>query len=99
MKDMALKDKRIFEMIHAESRRQIQKWGIQDYSPFEWLAFLTEEMGELSEAIQNHEYHAGLQTEVVKEAIQTATLAVKIAEMYLNKELHDLPIQKKIGHQ
>jgi NTP pyrophosphatase (non-canonical NTP hydrolase) len=82
MKDLQLTHPDLFEMVKAESLRQIRKWGIQDRDPFEWLAFTTEEVGELSEAICEWEYRGGLQSNVVKEAIQTATLCLKIAEMF-----------------
>lgn len=85
MEDLLLKDKRIFEMVMEENNRQLNKWGIQDRSPFEWLAYTTEELGELSEAISEYVYRGGLQSAVVKEAIQSATLCLKIAEMFLNK--------------
>ena len=74
-------------MVRDESLRQIQKWGIQDRHPFEWLAYLTEEQGELAKAISEFEYKKGLQSEVVNEAIQTATLSLKIAEIFLNLEV------------
>ncbi len=70
-------------MIEEESLRQISKWGIQDRNPFEWLAYLTEETGELSWAISEKFYRDGLVSNVIKEAIQVATLSLKIAEIYL----------------
>lgn len=82
MKDQELKDPRIFEMVQEENRRQVEKWGIQDRSAFEWLCFLSEEHGELAEAIAENYYRRGSLEDVVKEAIQVATLALKIAEMY-----------------
>ncbi len=60
------------------------KWGIQDRTSFEWLTFLAEEVGELAEAINEYEYRGGLSVSVFKEAIQVATLALKIAEMSRN---------------
>lgn len=87
MKDLQLKDERIYRMVRDESIRQILKWGIQDRHPFEWLAYLTEEQGELAKAISEFEYRKGLQSEVVNEAIQTATLSLKIAEIFLNLEV------------
>ena len=84
MKDLQLCDERIFDSIRGESLRQIEKWGVQDRSPFEWLAYLTEEIGELSKAISENQYRKGWHIDVVSEAIQCATLAAKIAEMYLN---------------
>lgn len=89
MKDLLLKDKRIFEMVMEENNRQVTKWGVQDRHPFEWLAYTTEEIGELSEAILECVYRGGLQSAVVNEAIQSATLLLKIAEMFLNRQTLD----------
>ena len=68
--------------IQNENERQLLKWGIQTHSPFEWLTYTTEELGELAQAISEHEYRDGTKEAVVKEAIQVATLALKIAEMF-----------------
>lgn len=88
MKDLQLFDGRIPQMIQEEGKRQVKKWGAQRRSPFEWMSYLTEEVGELSRAIQEYEYweapHPSPVGPVVNEAIQVATLAAKIAEMYLN---------------
>jgi NTP pyrophosphatase (non-canonical NTP hydrolase) len=49
-----------------------------------WMTNLTEEAGELAEAITEQEHgnvNANL-SDVRKEAIQVATLALKIVEMY-----------------
>jgi NTP pyrophosphatase (non-canonical NTP hydrolase) len=83
MKDCLLKDPRIFEMVMEENNRQVRKWGIQDRDQFEWLAYTTEELGELSNAISEYTYRDGLQSSVIKEAIQTATLCLKIAEIFM----------------
>jgi NTP pyrophosphatase (non-canonical NTP hydrolase) len=69
--------------ILKENDRQLWKWGTQKRTPPEWLMYLGEEYGELCEAVAEFEYRKGLQKNIVKEAIQTATLALKIAEMYL----------------
>ncbi len=68
--------------LQAENNKQIRKWGIQTHHIMEWLAFTTEELGELSQAISEHYYRKGKAKKVYYEAIQTATLALKIAEMY-----------------
>jgi NTP pyrophosphatase (non-canonical NTP hydrolase) len=83
MRDRALVEKSIFEMIKTENCRQIRKWGVQDRTPFEWLAILTEEVGELSRAIIEYAFSGGIQGSIVQEAIQVATRAAKIAEMSL----------------
>ncbi len=67
--------------VWKEHRRQLEKWGRQNRILFEWLAYITEELGELSEAISEYEYRDGDKDNIVKEAIQVATLALKIAEM------------------
>jgi len=82
MKDLGLKRSEIlFKSILLENENQILKWGIQDHTPAEWLMFLTEEHGELAEAIAEWQYRNGDPVNVIKEAIQVATLALKIAEM------------------
>ncbi len=83
MKDLCLADPCVFDRIHEESARQIMKWGVQDRTPFEWVTYLTEEVGELASAISEHQYRDGFASDVIDEAIQVATLAAKEAEMYL----------------
>ena len=68
--------------VEEEHKRQIEKWGIQSKSPFEWMTNLTEEIGELAKAITELEYNNAYLEDVRREAIQAATLALKIAEMY-----------------
>lgn len=81
--DQCLKDGEwILYKIITESSNQIRKWGTQTRSAFEWLAYTAEELGELAEAISEHEYRNGIKEKVVSEAIQVATLALKIAEMF-----------------
>jgi NTP pyrophosphatase (non-canonical NTP hydrolase) len=85
--DRGLKDiSGLITEVIRENKYQILKWGIQKRTAFEWLAYLTEETGELSEAISEHIYREGKREQVVHEAIQAATLALKIAEMYGEKK-------------
>lgn len=67
--------------LYEENLRQLEKWGVQERSPFEWMCYLTEEVGELAEAISEYIYRDGGWIDIHKEAIQAATLALKIAEM------------------
>lgn len=73
-------------LVFEENTRQLQKWGVQTRSWFEWLAYLTEETGEVAKAVSEHVYRQGSLLEVRKEAIQVATLALKIAEMTFAEE-------------
>jgi NTP pyrophosphatase (non-canonical NTP hydrolase) len=82
MKDGELKHIDILmQSVSFEGEKQVAKWGVQDRSSFEWLTYLTEEVGELAEAISEYEYRGARTTYIYKEAIQVATLALKIAEM------------------
>jgi NTP pyrophosphatase (non-canonical NTP hydrolase) len=72
----------LFGLVIKEGEMQVKKWGVQNRDPFEWLAFLTEEVGELAQAISEWEFMVGHEREIIKEAIQVATLSLKIAEMF-----------------
>ncbi len=76
----------LINQIKHENLSQLNKWGIQIHSSFEWLTYTSEELGELAKAISEYEYRNGTKNAVVKEAIQLATLALKIAEMFEDAE-------------
>lgn len=79
--DEGLPDK-AFDLIRDEDKAQIKKWGYQLHTKFEWLAFLTEEVGELSAAMAEYHFRDGKSENISKEATQVATLALKIAWLY-----------------
>jgi rubrerythrin len=70
-----------------EHLAQIKKWGVQVHTPAEWMMFLTEEMGELAKAISEAQFREGPRKAIYSEAIQVATLAMKIAEMSMMKDI------------
>jgi hypothetical protein len=72
----------ILRKIINESINQVNKWGVQTHSSFEWLTYTTEELGSLAKAISEHEYRGGSKERVISEAVQVATLALKIAAMF-----------------
>lgn len=76
----------IWDQLHKENVRQIEKWGIQKRSIFEWMNYTTEELGSLAKAINEHHYRKGPKEKVIAEAFQVATLALKIAEMFNHLE-------------
>lgn len=82
MKDQELRKLPFVDLVIDESEKQIGKWGIQTHTPFEWMTITTEELGELAKAIADFEHRDGDKKDIIKEAIQTATLCLKIAEMY-----------------
>lgn len=75
LKDEGLSDDAL-DMIAAEDISQREKWGTQNHSPEKWYVILGEEFGELGKAILE-----GKRGDVEKEAIQVATLGLKIAWM------------------
>ncbi len=75
-------DNWIIKKVQNENRNQLLKWGVQVHTSFEWLTYTAEELGELAKAIGEYEYRNGTKEEVIKEAVQMATLALKIAEMF-----------------
>lgn len=81
--------------VKMESKKQIKKWGIQVCTPFEWLTYTTEELGELAKAISEWEYRDGSIEKIIKEAIQVATLSLKIAESYHEKRSIDFKEEVK----
>lgn len=74
---------KLFTDVELESKKQVKKWGVQTHSLFEWQNYTTEELGELAKAISEHQYRNGNWQDIYKEAIQVATLSLKIAEMIL----------------
>ena len=72
----------LIDHVDCENMQQIKKWGIQSHSAFAWITILVEEVGELAQATLNSEYGQDTKKIVFKEAIQVATLALKIAEMF-----------------
>lgn len=73
--------------VAKENFRQLKLWGIQKHTLPEWLMFLTEEVGELAEAIAEFTYRRGAARTIHDEAIEVATLALKIAEMITLQEI------------
>jgi len=76
LKDNGLKNDD-FDMIAAEDMAQIEQYGYQAHTPELWQVILTEEVGELSKAILEGNIKAA-----EKEAIQVATVALKMAVMF-----------------
>ena len=75
----------------AERHRQDEKWGEQNHDPAVWLAILTEEVGELAEAVlydysggdeRNHTHSESMRAE----AVQVAAVAVQFVE-YLDRRV------------
>jgi len=83
--DRGLNNPDLLGFVAAENTNQLAKWGIQTRTPFEWLTYTVEELGELAQAISEYCYRGGQRKAVIDEAIHVATLALKIAEMFLEE--------------
>jgi NTP pyrophosphatase (non-canonical NTP hydrolase) len=77
-----IKREQAIQRIIKERDRQDAKWGFpQHNTPFEWLSILTEEVGELAEALNNALLGGDGDLEhAMVEAVQVAAVAVSIVE-------------------
>lgn len=71
---------KVFDAITRERERQDIKWGVQDHDPFTWIAVLTEEVGEFSQAALHLKYGGKKAKGFREEAIQMAAVATAIIE-------------------
>lgn len=84
----------IFEEIKKERLAQDAKWGEQNHKPIEWVAILTEEVGEVSkEALESHfkQYYRDVNqlANYRKELIQVAAVAISMIQcLDRNKPLY-----------
>lgn len=86
-------DMKGIKLVVAERERQIDLWGDQSGNhPYQWMAILGEEYGELCEAVnetcfQNPKHpERGGKPNIVKEAVHVAAVAIAIAEAVLKGE-------------
>jgi NTP pyrophosphatase (non-canonical NTP hydrolase) len=71
----------ILEEIKSERQKQDVKWGEQNHNPIEWIAILTEEVGEASKAaLEAHFRDPSQIVDYRKELIQVAAVAVAMIE-------------------
>ncbi len=68
------------DLIRTEDACQRIERGDQTHTPDRWMLILSEEMGELSKAVLEAHYDGDLE-DVYCEAVQCATLCLKIAVM------------------
>ena len=80
---------KLVDLVLEKHEYQIKKWGVRTCTSFEWGQHLCGATRILSETILEHRHRDGSTCAVVDEAIQTATLCLKIAEMYLDLEDED----------
>jgi NTP pyrophosphatase (non-canonical NTP hydrolase) len=59
-KDIGMDREWVANLIIAEHKERVKKWGYQEHTTFEWLTYIMEELGELAEAISEYEYRDGI---------------------------------------
>ena len=79
----------VFDIIREERKLQNKKWGEQNHDDYRWLAILTEEVGELAEAILHDEFGGKAKGHAYTELLHVASVAVQWLECMdrRNKEL------------
>ena len=82
---------KLVDLVLEEHEHQINRYGVRTCTSSEWMLMVNAmgSMGGLSGAIAEHEYRDGPTRDVTHEAIQAATLCLKIAEMYIDLEDKD----------
>lgn len=70
----------ILREVEAERYKQDAKWGEQNHTPAEWLAVLTEEVGEVAQEVLRHRFGGRSLRSYREELIQVAAVAVAMAE-------------------
>ena len=82
------------DAIWTESKRQDAKWGEQNHAPEVWLAILTEEVGELAQAIladrfdsgRDEKLHDSHHDSMETEAIQIAAVCGQFVEFLARRK-------------
>jgi NTP pyrophosphatase (non-canonical NTP hydrolase) len=76
-------------LILKERLRQTAQWGEQNHDLPTWLCILTEEVGELSEAILHQKFGGPAAENVVKETVQIAAVALQMLEFLLRPKTEE----------
>lgn len=82
----------ILNEAHLEMEHQRKMWGIQDYTPPEWLMILGEEVGEANKGALEAHFPAYLKhgdfSDYRRELIQVAAVALQAVESYDRQKEH-----------
>lgn len=72
--------------VMLEHDRQLKKWGEQNHPYFTWLAILSEEVGEMSQAMLHAEFGGPAHDKVKEEAVHVAAVALQLVEYLIREE-------------
>jgi len=76
----------VISLVRTERINQNHKWGVQNHDNYRWLAILSEEVGEVSQAILHDEFGGKAAGTVKAELIQTAAVAFQWIECLVRNE-------------
>jgi NTP pyrophosphatase (non-canonical NTP hydrolase) len=91
--DIVIKNE-VLNDISVERERQYRKWGVQEHDDLIWLAILTEEVGEVSQAILQSRFggdHAGTE---YTELVEAVSVGIQWLEHMRRKKAEDAARQK-----
>lgn len=95
---------KVLTEVSAERVRQNEKWGQQNHNPVEWVAILTEEVGEVAKEAADYAFRCGteglssIEADVLlkerlesyrTECIQVAAVAVQMVEVIDRQRLEN----------
>lgn len=81
---------KVLSEVGGERSAQEKKWGQQNHKPIEWIAILTEEVGEAAKEAVDWNLSNGIYYKLIRyreELIQTAAVAVAMIESLDRNEL------------
>ena len=87
-----------FRDIVEERRNQDKKWGEQNHDDYIWHAILTEEIGEVSQAILHDRFGGAAAGTVRTELVQVAAVALAWIEC-IDRRLKTLSDNRRSHHE
>ena len=79
------KYKTSLSLVMDEIKIAEEKWPIWPENKYEGIAIITEELGELSQAILRHEKENGAAYEILLEAVQVACTSIRFIYNFLER--------------
>lgn len=77
---------KIVNDIFAERKRQDTKWGEQNHDDYRWLAILTEEVGELAQAVLHDEFGGKAAGTAETELLHVAAVSAQWLEHFQRRK-------------
>jgi NTP pyrophosphatase (non-canonical NTP hydrolase) len=74
-----------------EQHRQLEKWGLQNHHPHVYMSILTEEVGEVAQAILKTEGEGQTKTwdDVIEELVQVQAVAMSMIQSIQRNQINN----------